>query len=157
MKTHLIRKATLAGLYKTLMAAMVIGVLLTLPAPARAGLDGDGDLDAVFANGLQSNRVCLGDGLGGFACGDVSADTRNSRGMVYKSDARETLNHFRSVARAVAQTHPIGLELICKDGVEDAVAVHVPQRHAAAASRIRADIATGKAAQAVAQTHPIGG
>jgi len=32
-------------------------------------VDGDGDLDVVFANGLsQENRVCLGDGSGGFIC-----------------------------------------------------------------------------------------
>ena len=33
-------------LHKTLIAAMVIGVLLTLPAPVRAGLDGDDILAA---------------------------------------------------------------------------------------------------------------
>jgi putative cell wall-binding protein len=37
----------------------------------------DGDLDAVFANG-QNNRVCLGNGLGGFTCSDVSTDTNAS-------------------------------------------------------------------------------
>ena len=93
---------------QTVRAAMVIGVLLTLTAPARAGLDGDVNLDAVFATfvGIETNRVCLGDGLGGFACSD-------------------------------------GLVLIRKDGIEDGVAVHIPQRHALASSRVRAEIATG--------------
>ena len=38
-------------------------------------VDGDENLDAVFANtAAQRNRVCLGDGAGGFTCSDVSAD-----------------------------------------------------------------------------------
>ncbi len=46
-------------------------------------MDRDGNLDAVFAiDGLaQRNRVCLGDGTGGFACGDVSSDTDASLGL----------------------------------------------------------------------------
>jgi hypothetical protein len=49
---------------------------------ALGDVNGDGNLDAVFANGLNhTNRVCLGDGLGGFACSDVSADTRSSRSV----------------------------------------------------------------------------
>jgi hypothetical protein len=39
------------------------------------------DLDAVFANSTQPNRRCLGDGAGGFACADVSADTNTSYGV----------------------------------------------------------------------------
>jgi hypothetical protein len=39
-------------------------------------VDGDGRLDAVFANSLsQVNRYCRGDGDGGFECEDVSSDT----------------------------------------------------------------------------------
>ena len=64
-------------LRKILMASIVIGVLLTLPAPARAGLDGV----AVFANNFEINRVCLGDGVGGFACSDVGTDTGESYGV----------------------------------------------------------------------------
>jgi hypothetical protein len=42
-------------------------------------VDGDPNLDAVFANtSLQRNRVCLGDGTGGFTCGNLSADTYNT-------------------------------------------------------------------------------
>ncbi|MFB0536122.1 MAG: FG-GAP-like repeat-containing protein, partial [Anaerolineae bacterium] len=44
-------------------------------------VNGDGNLDAVFANaGLanQENRVCLGNGSGGFTCSDVSSDTNSS-------------------------------------------------------------------------------
>jgi len=50
-------------------------------AVALGDLNGDGDLDAVFANRGQVNRRCLGNGAGGFACADVSADTNNSRGV----------------------------------------------------------------------------
>ncbi|MBW2258370.1 MAG: VCBS repeat-containing protein [Deltaproteobacteria bacterium] len=38
-------------------------------------IDGDGDLDAVFANCAGRNRFCAGDGSGGFTCTDVSTDT----------------------------------------------------------------------------------
>ena len=44
-------------------------------------MDGDGNLDAVFANFRERNRVCLGDGAGGFTCVDVSIDTDFSRGV----------------------------------------------------------------------------
>ena len=46
-------------------------------------LDDDANLDAVFANDLfQTNRVCLGDGMGGFpSCADVSADMNASIGV----------------------------------------------------------------------------
>jgi hypothetical protein len=37
--------------------------------------------DAVFANNSQRNRVCVGDGAGGFACSDVSGDTNASSGV----------------------------------------------------------------------------
>ncbi|MFQ5615807.1 MAG: FG-GAP repeat domain-containing protein [Anaerolineales bacterium] len=39
----------------------------------------DGNIDAVFANWDGENRVCLGNGVGGFsACSDVSTDTNYS-------------------------------------------------------------------------------
>jgi uncharacterized repeat protein (TIGR01451 family) len=44
-------------------------------------VNGDTTLDAVFANVGESNRVCLGDGVGGFACSDVSGDTFSSDGV----------------------------------------------------------------------------
>jgi hypothetical protein len=44
-------------------------------------INGDGNLDAVFANDWQSNRLCLGDGAGGFTCADVSADTNSTWGL----------------------------------------------------------------------------
>jgi len=48
-------------------------------------VDGNGILDAVFANSglfasFNVNRVCLGDGAGGFTCSDVSTDTNDSWG-----------------------------------------------------------------------------
>ena len=38
----------------------------------------EANLDAVFGNDGQPNRVCLGDGAGGFTCSDVSSDTNDS-------------------------------------------------------------------------------
>ena len=48
---------------------------------ALGDLNGDGNLDAVFANEFETNRRCLGDGAGGFTCADVSGDTNNSAGV----------------------------------------------------------------------------
>ena len=36
---------------------------------------------AIFANSGQPNRVCLGDGAGGFSCSDVSSDTNSTFGV----------------------------------------------------------------------------
>ena len=41
-------------------------------------VNGDGNLDAVFANSDGTNQVCLGNGAGGFSCSDVSADKSTS-------------------------------------------------------------------------------
>ena len=49
--------------------------LLMIPLSPSVAL---GNLDAVFANDPARNRVCLGDGAGGFTCSDVSADTNRS-------------------------------------------------------------------------------
>lgn len=51
---------------------------------ALGDVNNDGDLDAVFANGgnsVNENRVCLGDGLGGFTCSDVSTDLNSTQGV----------------------------------------------------------------------------
>ena len=55
---------------------------------ALGDVNGDTSLDAVFANSLDlnrlnpgTNRVCLGDGTGGFTCSDVNADTNASIGV----------------------------------------------------------------------------
>ena len=51
---------------------------------ALGDVDGDTKLDAVFSNAGDagvSNRVCLGNGSGGFTCSDVSSDTNNSPGV----------------------------------------------------------------------------
>ena len=55
---------------------------------ALGDVNGDTFLDAVFANGGpfpitdgEQNRVCLGDGTGGFTCSDVSDDTNDSLGV----------------------------------------------------------------------------
>lgn len=48
-----------------------LGLLLGAGA-ALADLNGDGASDAVFANDQEANRVCLGDGVGGFlSCRDI--------------------------------------------------------------------------------------
>ena len=43
-----------------------------------ADVDGQNGLDAVFANFLQRNRVCLNDGSGTSVCSDVSSDTNRT-------------------------------------------------------------------------------
>ena len=48
---------------------------------ALGDVDGDGDLDAVFANFGQRNRVCLFAGSEGFTCSDVSSDTYDTEGV----------------------------------------------------------------------------
>lgn len=53
---------------------------------ALGDLNGDGNLDAVFANSLpgnigEKNRVCLGDGTGSFSCHDLSNDSFVSRSV----------------------------------------------------------------------------
>ena len=49
---------------------------------ALGDVNGDTNMDAVFANiNIQRNRVCLGDGSGGFVCSDVSSDTNFSNGV----------------------------------------------------------------------------
>ena len=51
---------------------------------ALGDVNGDGNLDAVFANENQANRVCLGDGDGTFddvPCANISADTNFSFGV----------------------------------------------------------------------------
>ncbi|MHC5112213.1 MAG: PKD domain-containing protein, partial [Planctomycetota bacterium] len=44
-------------------------------------VNGDGNLDAVFANLFSPNRVCAGDDAGGFTCANISADTNESRAV----------------------------------------------------------------------------
>ncbi len=65
---------------RTIIITLPLLVVLTLSTGvARGDLDGDGNLDAVFANNNQSNGVCLGNGTGGFiSCSNVSADTNAS-------------------------------------------------------------------------------
>lgn len=45
-------------------------------------VDGDGDLDVMFANALsQQNRVCFGDGSGGFTCTEVGNGEATTYGV----------------------------------------------------------------------------
>jgi hypothetical protein len=60
---------------------LALGVLLSvflIPEAASSDVDGDGDLDAVFANYQERSRICVGDGSGGFTCSDVSTDLANT-------------------------------------------------------------------------------
>jgi len=67
---------------RTIFIALSLSVILALiPGPALGGVNGDGNLDAVFANVAQSNSVCLGNGTGGFSCSDVSGDTNSSENV----------------------------------------------------------------------------
>ena len=52
-------------------------------AVALGDADGDGDLDAVFANRDEGshNRLCVNDGSGSFTCSDVSTDTNFTLGV----------------------------------------------------------------------------
>ena len=51
-------------------------------AVALGDVNNDGTLDAVFANtDFEANRVCLGDGGGGFVCSDASPDELISRDL----------------------------------------------------------------------------
>ena len=69
-----------------LVGASVVGLalvaVLLVPGAAVGGVDGDGNVDVVFANASRErNRVCLGDGSGGFTCGDVSINSNTSDGL----------------------------------------------------------------------------
>jgi len=65
--------------FKQLLLVLTLCVpLLVLALAGPLLVQADGPLDAVFANSPQPNRVCLGDGTGGFSCSDVSTDINNS-------------------------------------------------------------------------------
>jgi hypothetical protein len=100
MNRTTIVRGTLAGVIRLFVAAALLATLAApLPAQAATAVDDTAntafntpviinvlandldDLDAVFANSTQPNRRCLGDGAGGFACADVSADTNASEGV----------------------------------------------------------------------------
>ncbi len=67
---------------RTIFIALSLLVILAFSTGlALGGVNGDANLDAVFANIGQPNRVCLGDGAGGFVCTDVSGDTFSSNGV----------------------------------------------------------------------------
>ena len=69
------------GLLSVLTLAITAATLVTMLLIADAaygGVDGDGDLDAVFANLGDRNGVFLGDGSGDLTCSDVSTDVNDS-------------------------------------------------------------------------------
>ena len=70
----------IGGRVVSLVLPLLVAVLL-IPGSASGGVDGDGDLDAVFANEFGRNRACLGDGSGSFICTDVSTDTNDTFGV----------------------------------------------------------------------------
>jgi hypothetical protein len=72
---------------------------------ALGDVNSDGNLDAVFANtddlDPARNRVCLGDGSGGFTCSDVSTDIDDSRSATL---CREGTAEREVIAVWLAQT-----------------------------------------------------
>jgi len=69
---------------------LVLAVLITQPALTYAAMP---TLDIVFANEGGRNRVCLGDGVGGFSCSDVSTNTDSSWGVgLGFVDSNETID-----------------------------------------------------------------
>ena len=64
-----------------LFASLAILVLLLMPGTASGGVDGDGNLDAIFSNALEPNQACFGDGSGGFSCSNLSADSFDTHGV----------------------------------------------------------------------------
>jgi len=73
------------GSLNVLTLAFTAGTLMTvlvIADAAHGGVDGDGDLDTVFANGFfDRNRVCLGDGSGGFTCSDLITGGQGTQGV----------------------------------------------------------------------------
>jgi hypothetical protein len=74
-------------------------------------VDGDGHLDAVFANGetstRQPHRVCAGDGAGGFTCTDVASELGNDFSSI-------SLGHVDLDAK---------LDVVFGDGAENRVCI----------------------------------
>lgn len=66
-----------------LLALPVVALvaLFLVSGTASGGVNGDGNLDAVFAERLQRNQACLGDGMGTFVCSDMSSSEDNLRGV----------------------------------------------------------------------------
>ena len=60
------------GLADTIPGVVLVHVIPTIPYVVLV-------MGAVFANYDSANRVCLGDGSGGFSCADVSADLHETR------------------------------------------------------------------------------
>ena len=70
------RKKTVLIIGLMQVAVMTLGLTVAL-----GGEEGDGDLDAIFADGGQRHRVCLRKRSGAFTCRDVSGDTFVSFGV----------------------------------------------------------------------------
>ncbi len=84
--------SSLRNVRRSIPFAFAVGVLLVLiPGSASGGVDGDGDIDVVFANFGQRNRVCAGDGSGGFACSDVSTDTNDTVDVAMAPNGADTV------------------------------------------------------------------
>ena len=65
--------------HRPLIVCGWLGLALFLPVPnTRADVS---TLDAVFASDSQTNRLCLGDGSGGFTCSNISDDTNVTYGV----------------------------------------------------------------------------
>ena len=106
----------------------LLAVLLLSQGVALGGLDGDGNLDAVFANVGQRNRVCLGAGAGGFtSCSDVSTDSNSSFGVALEPrPTSAALDHFKCY-KAKGASLDVLVSLVDQFGVEPEVLVGKPK------------------------------
>ncbi len=89
---------------RIILLASVVLALAVAPTMVQGGVDGDGNLDAVFANSAVSNRVCQGDGAGGFTCADVSTDTNTSRGVALAPGAPPFSKDTASCQKTLGKT-----------------------------------------------------
>ena len=72
------RMATQTVAKQTIFIGLVLLMVLALShSTAIGGVDGDGNLDAVFAKPNLTLQVCRGNGLGGFSCTDMSGNVQD--------------------------------------------------------------------------------
>lgn len=87
-------------------SAITVGMIHNNTTKVALGdVNGDGDMDAVFASTPGFNSVCLGDGAGDFACSAIAADSFHS-GDVALGDLNDDGNLDAVFANFMAFTQP---------------------------------------------------